>query len=106
MALWGKNDQPNNAPKFVVNAATGAIGNAQFGNTLFGTSVAESQAARGDGKGSVAPGWVVETTIGSRKRYETLAVVRVQGDATVDGNGAYIAATSNGAADDTTLPDA
>lgn len=106
MSLWGKNDQPNNAPTFVVNAATGARGEAQFGNTVFGVGVAESQAARGDGKGSMAPGWVVKTTVGSRERYETLAVVRVQGDATVDGNNAYIAASANGAADDTELPDA
>ena len=61
MSLFGKRDQKSDAPKFTAKAETGESGQDLFGNTtdgVFGVSDAESQAARGDGKGSVPPGWV------------------------------------------------
>lgn len=65
MPLWGAADQANNAPKFVVDAASGADGNAVFGNTtvdafvvgqvvgLYGVDTTEAMVA-GNG---VSSGW-------------------------------------------------
>lgn len=64
MALWGKTDAAASAPKYTGLASNGAIANAIFGGVttgVFGVDDAESQAARGDGKGSVSPGWVLQS---------------------------------------------
>lgn len=84
MALWNSTDDANSAPKFPVNTANGYTSNSAYANTngnpvLYAVDVAESQAARGDGKGSVSPGWVTVTTVGTRKRYETLVALKVTG---------------------------
>ena len=65
MSLFGKRDQKSDAPKFTAKAETGESGQDLFGNStdgVFGVDQAESQAARGDGKGSVPPGWVRKYT--------------------------------------------
>ncbi len=55
MSLWGKADQSNNAPKFVVAANSGRTGVQEYGNTVFGYTAAE-QTAEGGKAGN--PGWV------------------------------------------------
>jgi hypothetical protein len=101
MALWGKTDAVGDAPKFPINTANGYTSNSAYANTsgnpeLYAVDVAEAQAARGDGKGSVSPGWVTVTKVGSRKRYETLVALKVTGGDN----------TANATLDDATFPDA
>ena len=36
MPSWGKINQANNAPKYIVSVSTGQTGVQQFGNTVFG----------------------------------------------------------------------
>jgi hypothetical protein len=105
MALWGKNDQYSDAPKFVVDAATGQDGQDQFGNTVFGVDTTEA---------GVTPvthaGWVrrVEGTGGraGRIQYETLvATGTIAGDATGGAGNTTATANSTGTADDTLFPD-
>lgn len=110
MSLFGKRDQYSDAPKFAVNDK-GETGQEQFGNTVFGVDVDESAAARGDGKGSVPPGWVKVTTgtggRSGRVSYETLATLKITGDATDFANTATVdVANTTGTADDTEFPDA
>lgn len=96
MALWNKTDANTAAPKFVVNAATGELGAAQYANTVFAVDIAESKVARAGGKGSVSPGWVKVKTVGTRKQYETLVALKITG-----GDNA-----ANTDLDDATFPDA
>lgn len=121
MSLFGKRDQYSDAPKSAANDK-GDTGQDMFGNTtadafitgvttgVFGVSDAESQAARGDSKGSVPPGWVKVTT-GSggrsgRVTYETLACVGITGDATDFANTSTAdVANTTGTADDATFAD-
>lgn len=103
MALWGNQDQANNAPKFVVSANNGQTGVQQFGNTVFAANPAEVAAT----PASFHAGWVriTEGTGGRAGRilYETLvAMSTIAGDAM--GNSAP--ANTSGTADDTALPDA
>jgi hypothetical protein len=109
MSLFGKRDQYSDAPKNAINDK-GETGQAQFGNTVFGVSDAESQAARGDGKGSVPPGWVKVTTgtggRAGRVTYETVACAGITGDATDFANTSTLdVANTTGAADDSTFAD-
>lgn len=95
MALWGNTDANTAAPKFVADASTGQTGQQQYANTVWAVDIAESQAARGDGKGSVSPGYVRVQTIGSRRRFETLVALKITG-----GDNA-----ANTTLDDTLFPD-
>lgn len=74
MAQFGKSDKQADAPLFDVNSK-GESGTDQYGNTVFGFSVAEAQLLPG-----TAPGWVrvVQGTGGrsNRKFVETLVVAR------------------------------
>lgn len=54
MAYWGNIDRQNNAPIFTTNAANGALGNAEFGTSVYGVDATEAAVAD---KG-IAPGWV------------------------------------------------
>lgn len=108
MSLFKNRDQYSDAPKFVVNAATGDTGQEQFGNTVFGASVAETAVTK-----SIAhAGWIrrVEGTGGraGRVQVETLvAMSSITTDATDFANtDTADVATTIGTADDTTLPDA
>jgi len=110
MSLFGKRDQYSDAPKFTAKAETGESGQDLFGTEVFGVSDAESQAARGDGKGSVPPGWVKVTTgtggRSGRVTYETLACAGITGDATDFANTSTAdVANTTGAADDSTFAD-
>lgn len=113
MSQWGNRDQYSDAPKFAVNDK-GETGQEQFGNTVFGVDASESAAARGDGKGSVPPGWVkVITGTGGRSgrvTHETL-VAMSSGSITTDSTDFANTATTDvantaGTADDVTFPDA
>lgn len=83
MALFGKSDTANNAPKGDVNSA-GQTGIQQYGNTVFGLTTTESKLLPGTN-----PGWVriVNGTGGraGRKQIETLVAIRRfgSGDASV-----------------------
>lgn len=107
MALFGNRDQYSDAPKFVVDAATGDTGQEQFGNTVFGVSVDEARAT----DGVVHPGWVrrVEGSGGrsGRVQIETLvAMSSITTDATDFANTSTDAvANTTGTADDTEFPD-
>ena len=57
MALWGKLDQADNAPKFTTSAENGDKGADDYGTTVFGVSTVEAKVA-----GDVAPGWVKRVT--------------------------------------------
>ena len=110
MSLFGKRDQYSDAPKFTAKAETGESGQDLFGTEVFGVSDAESQAARGDGKGSVPPGWVKVTTgtggRSGRVTYETLACAGITGDATDFANTSTSdVANTTGSADDSTFAD-
>jgi len=110
MSLFGKRDQYSDAPKFTAKAETGESGQDLFGTEVFGVSDAESQAARGDGKGSVPPGWVKVTTgtggRSGRVTYETLACAGITGDATDFANtSTEDVANTTGSADDSTFAD-
>jgi len=110
MSLFGKRDQYSDAPKFTAKAETGESGQDLFGTEVFGVSDAESQAARGDGKGSVPPGWVKVTTgtggRSGRVTYETLACAGITGDATDFANTSTLdVANTTGSADDSTFAD-
>ena len=110
MSLFGKRDQYSDAPKFVAKAETGETGQDLFGTEVFGVSDAESQAARGDGKGSVPPGWVKVTTgtggRAGRVTHETLACAGITGDATDFANTSTLdVANTTGTADDATFAD-
>jgi len=110
MSLFGKRDQYSDAPKFTAKAETGESGQDLFGTEVFGVSDAESQAARGDGKGSVPPGWVKVTTgtggRSGRVTYETLACAGITGDATDFANTSTTdVANTTGVADDSTFAD-
>ena len=110
MSLFGKRDQYSDAPKFTAKAETGESGQDLFGTEVFGVSDAESQAARGDGKGSVPPGWVKVTTgtggRSGRVTYETLACAGITGDATDFANTSTAdVANTTGTADDLTFAD-
>ena len=110
MSLFGKRDQYSDAPKFTAKAEAGESGQDLFGTEVFGVSDAESQAARGDGKGSVPPGWVKVTTgtggRSGRVTYETLACAGITGDATDFANtSTEDVANTTGSADDSTFAD-
>ena len=116
MAQWGDRDQQSDAPKFVVKAETGETGQDVYGNTeigVFGVDDAEAVAARGDGKGSVPPGWVLRTegTGGraGRVHHEVLVAMTgafSTGDATDFANTSTDdVANTTGTADDTQFPD-
>ena len=111
MSLFGKRDQYSDAPKFTAKAETGESGQDLFGTEVFGVSDAESQAARGDGKGSVPPGWVKVTTgtggRAGRVTHETLACVSsMTTDATDFANTSTSdVANTTGTADDATFAD-
>ena len=110
MSLFGKRDQLSDAPKFAADDK-GNTGQDQFGNTVFGVDATESTVARGDGKGSVPPGWVKVTTgtggRSGRVTYETLAEVSsIVTDATDFANTSVEdVANTTGTADDLTFPD-
>lgn len=104
MALYGKNDQYSDAPKFIVRSDTGETGQAQFGNTVFGADGAEVAAS----KKIAHTGWV-KRTVGSggrsgREHYEVLVAGGISGDATDFANTAA-AANTTGSADDSILAD-
>ena len=121
MSLFGKRDQYSDAPKSAANDK-GDTGQEMFGNTtadafitgvttgVFGVDTDESTAARGDGAGSVPPGWVKKTT-GSggragRVTHETLACVKISGDATDFANtSTEDVANTTGSADDSEFAD-
>ena len=50
----GKRDQYSDAPSWTVEASSGRSGKQQFGNTVFGVSVAEATVTNG----MASPGWV------------------------------------------------
>jgi hypothetical protein len=113
MSLFGKRDQKSDAPKFTAKAETGESGQDLFGNStdgVFGVDQAESVAARGDGKGSVPPGWVRKYT---RSRggvnsdvHETLATLKINLDATDFANTSTLdVANTTGTADDSEFAD-
>ena len=113
MSLFGKRDQKSDAPKFTAKAETGESGQDLFGNAtdgVFGVDQAESQAARGDGKGSVPPGWVRKYP---RTRggvtvdvHETLATLKINLDATDFANTSTSdVANTPGTADDSEFAD-
>lgn len=121
MAQWGNRDQKSDAPKFVVDSNTGQTGQEQFGNTVFGVDANETAAARGDGKGSVPPGWVrrVEGTGGRSGRVTHEVLVAMSSNAFRDSANAELfvdatdfantsttdVANTAGTADDTEFPD-
>jgi len=88
MALWGLTDASGSAPKFTTSAENGNKGSDDFGTSVFGVDAAESVAARGDDKGSVAPGWVKKTTgtggRSGRVTHETLVAMSNQGGISTD----------------------
>jgi len=115
MAQWGDRDQLSDAPKFVVTDDN-QTGQDRFGNTtvgVFGVDDAESAAARGDGKGSVPPGWVLRTEgSGGRAGRVTHEVLVAMTGAFSTGDATDFANTSTddvanttGAADDSQFPD-
>lgn len=84
MPLWNNTDDVTSAPTFPVAAADGLTSAVAYANTssnpvLYAVDVTESQVARGDGKGSVTPGWVTVKTVGSRVQYETLVALKIVG---------------------------
>lgn len=103
MALYGKNDQKSDAPKFIVRADTGETGQEQFGNTVFGVDALEV----GVKQEATHTGWVRVTTgtggRAGRKQYEVMVAGGIEGDATDFTGGA---ANSTGSADDSTFSDA
>jgi hypothetical protein len=109
MALWGNRDQLSDAPKFVVDSATGKTGTQQYGNTVFLADAAEVAAQ----KAVPGPGWV-KRTVGTGGRsgritYEILAAIggTINTDATDFANNSTAnVANSTGTVDDTVLPDA
>lgn len=88
MPLWGLTDAAGSAPKYTTTAANGNKGSDDFGTTVFGVDAAESVAARGDDKGSVAPGWVRKVTgtggRAGRVTHETLVAMSNQGGISTD----------------------
>lgn len=109
MAQWGNRDQHSDAPKFVVDAATGQTGQQQFGNTVYLADATEA----GVTDGIASPGWVrrIEGTGGraGRVTFETLVAISgpITTDATDFANTSNVAvANTTGTADDTVLPDA
>lgn len=88
MALWGLTDASGSAPKYTTTAANGNTGSQDFGTVVFGVDENESQAARSDGKGSVAPGWVRKVTgtggRAGRVTHETLVAMSSQGGISTD----------------------
>lgn len=94
MPLWNNTDVVGSAPTFPVSAkgTTSAVAYANTSSNpeLYGVDTTEARLARTGGKGSVSPGWVTVTKVGTRKRYETLAVVK---------------GMSGDGADDVTFPD-
>lgn len=108
MAQWGNRDQYSDAPKFIVDSATGKSGQQEFGNTVYLADVAETSAT----KGIASAGWV-RRTVGTGGRagrvfFETLvAVGSVTTDATDFANTSNSnVANTTGTADDAVLPDA
>lgn len=111
MALWGSNDQFSDAPKFVVDAATGETGQEQYGNTVFGVDALEVNAA---GATVSAVGWIrrTEGTGGRAGRVQEEPLVALSGatafasgDATDFAN-TEAQASPTGDADDAFYPDA
>jgi len=109
MAQWGSNDQLSDAPKFVVDAATGDTGQEQYGNTVFGVDALEVAAGT-----APAVGWVrrTEGAGGRAGRVQEEALVALSGatafasgDATDFANTDAVA-TAGGTADDAVYPDA
>lgn len=114
MSSFGKRDQYSDAPKFVVDSATGETGQQQFGNTVFGVDADEVTASNG----RVAhTGWVrrVEGTGGRNGRIqeEVLVAGGIEGPDGVVSDATDFANTSTsdvanttGTADDAVYPDA
>lgn len=106
MALFGNRDQYSDAPKFVVDAATGETGQEQFGNTVFGVDPAEAAATPTGGTGWVR---IVEGTgnKAGRTQYEVLvAMGSIATDATDFANTSTVdVANTTGTADDSVLPE-
>lgn len=89
MALWGKTDDANGAPKFLTSAEL---------TTTFFADTTEAQVAANRAKGLQTPGWnryttYTDSTGATRNKAECLVVMKVA------------AATSGDALDDTTLAD-
>lgn len=104
MALYGKNDQHSDAPKFIVRTDTGETGQAQYGNTVMGASADEV----GVDGGIAHTGWV-KRTVGTggrsgREHFEVLVAGHIEGDA-VDYSDNTAIADASGAADDSILED-
>lgn len=76
MAQWGKVDQEDNAPKYVVDATTGETGIDQYGDEVFAIDKTEA----GILKGVSAPGWVRRVALtganAGRYQYETLVATK------------------------------
>lgn len=107
MSTHGNRDQYSDAPKFVVNAATGETGQEQFGNTVFGVDPAETTAS----DEVTHAGWV-KRTVGTggrngRVQVETLvAMGSMTTDATDFANTSTLdIANTTGTADDSIFPD-
>ena len=107
MSSNGKRDQYSDAPKFVVNSATGETGQEQFGNTVFGVDPDETAAT----DGVTHAGWV-KRTVGTggrsgRVQQETLvAMGSIATDATDFADTSELdVANTTGTADDTIYPD-
>lgn len=64
MALWGKNDQANNAPKFVTNSGNGNTGIQDYGSEVIMVLGTEGY--------PVPPGWARRYTKGDRTIWESL----------------------------------
>jgi hypothetical protein len=116
MAQWGNRDQASDAPKFVVKAETGETGQDIYGNTtdgVFGVDKDETAAARGDGKGSVPPGWVrkyTRTRDGVTSDVHEVMVAFSSGSITTDATDFANTSTDDvanttGTADDAEFPD-
>lgn len=83
MALWGNTDAAASAPKYTGLASNGAIANALFNQAttgVFGVDATEGQVARGDGKGSVGQGWILQ-------QYGTGGIITL---AIADGGASYV----------------
>lgn len=88
MSDWRSTDVVGSVSKVKLNKRTAPVrANTQYGTLIFAADKTEV----GVTKGVPHQGWVQVTTVGSRKRYETLVAMKITG---ADG------------ADDTVLPDA
>lgn len=102
MALWGKTDDANNAPKYLDKNAA----DADAANTVYFVDTDEVQVANNQAKGLVTPGWTqyseYTTNGGSVTRRKVEVIVPMKVDANTAGD---LGVTGNTATEDTVVED-